>query len=403
MKIKRYRKVLLMLLCAAAAFTCVYGFYETKESIPDKIYYCEDEERPLDNLAENPFVTYSTEIPASGSGSYKISCELFDMIPLKTVKAEKVSRQSVYACAAPVGIYMETKGVLIVDAGEVENQMGELVKPAEHLVQPGDYIQKIDGKVCENKKELLELVKQSGGKPMILTLLRDGDTIEQRMVPVLSPDGAYHIGVWVRDNIQGIGTLTYINQDGSYGALGHGISDVDTGKLLRLGNGELYQADILDIVPGREGNPGELQGVIHYQQEKLLGTISKNTPVGIFGEVNPEEINLLASGNYEVAMKQELVEGEASILCSVEGTHKEYKAVISNIDMSQCETNKCFQIRITDPELLEKTGGIVQGMSGSPILQNGKLVGAVTHVLVQDSTRGYGVFMETMIEASKKE
>lgn len=401
MKMRRYRRLLLMLLVVAAVCTCVYAFFEIKESIPDQIYYCEDEEKPLDNLTRNPFVTYSTEIPASGNDSFQISCRLLDIIPLKNVKVEKVSRKSVYACAMPVGIYMETKGVLIVDAGEVENQMGEMVKPAENLVQPGDYIEKINGEICEDKKELLEKVGKSEGNPLVLTLLRAGERIEQRMTPVLSPDGVYRIGVWVRDNIQGIGTLTYMNQDGSYGALGHGISDVDTGKLLKLGSGELYQADILDVVPGREGNPGELQGVIHYQQEKLLGDILKNTPVGIFGEISPKEWNLLPKKNYEIAMKQEIVEGPVSILCSVEGESREYQAAVSNIDMSQWETNKCFQIEITDEELLGKTGGIVQGMSGSPVIQNGKIIGAVTHVLVQDSSRGYGVFLETMIRAAE--
>ncbi|MDD3279165.1 MAG: SpoIVB peptidase [Lachnospiraceae bacterium] len=395
---KKYRRLLFVLLLLSLAFTSIYMFYEIRSSIPDQIYYCEDEEQPLEHLTENPLVTYSTEIQASGNGSYQINCQLMDLIPLKTVKAVKVERKSIYACAMPVGIYMETSGVLIVDAGEVKTRDEEFLKPAQNLVQPGDYIEKVDGTILENKKQLLEQVKQSQGNPLVLTLRRNGETIQQRLTPVLAADGVYRIGVWVRDNIQGIGTLTYLNQDGSYGALGHGISDVDIGDLLKLGSGELYQADILEVIRGRQGSPGELQGVIHYQEEETLGTIDRNTKVGIFGTISQEKWNQIPKKSCEIAMKQETVEGEASILCCINGEITEYQAKISKIDMSQYETNKCFQIEVTDQRLLEKTGGIVQGMSGSPILQNGKMIGAVTHVFVNDPTKGYGIFIETMLE-----
>ena len=188
-----------------------------------------------------------------------------------------------------------------------------------------------------------------------------------------------------------------MEEDNTFGALGHGISDVDVGEILKVGSGELYQADILSVVKGQDGSPGELQGVIHYYPEELIGEINDNSKVGIYGTLSDEGAASLPLRSVEIGRKQEIEIGPATILCCVDGTVQEYGIEVTQIDWNQQDTNKCFTIKVTDQELLDKTGGIVQGMSGSPILQNGRLIGAVTHVFISDATSGYGVFIENML------
>ena len=187
----------------------------------------------------------------------------------------------------------------------------------------------------------------------------------------------------------------YVDQEGRFGALGHGISDTDTGELLDVSGGELYQAQIISIIRGTQGVPGELSGYIEYEEEKKIGTIEQNTDIGIFGQIFSD--SQFSREKVMIGYKQEVKEGKAQILMQIEGKVEYYDIEITEIYSSQQNTNKSFQIQVTDPDLLAKTGGIVQGMSGSPILQNGKLVGAVTHVFVQDSSKGYGIFIENML------
>ena len=217
------------------------------------------------------------------------------------------------------------------------------------------------------------------------------------MTPVETEDGSYKLGIWVRDNIQGIGTLTYVEPNGTFGALGHGISDADTGERLEISDGDLYRADILSIRKGTAGTPGELRGVINYREENRIGTICGNSQYGIRGQMEPgkytESMKKIPTG-----LKQEIQTGKAEIRCDIGDGIREYQCEILEIDSNARDTNKCFVLRITDDDLLSRTGGIVQGMSGSPVLQNGKLIGAITHVFVNDPTKGYGIFIENMME-----
>ena len=230
---------------------------------------------------------------------------------------------------------------------------------------------------------------------MNLLVSRKGEEIPLSLEPVQTGESEYKLGIWVRDNTQGIGTMTYMEQDGTFGALGHGISDTDTGQLLDVSGGELYQAQILSIMKGAKGTPGELSGYIEYQDSKKLGQIVKNTEEGIFGKISdPQQWPVMQA---EVGYKQEVEVGDAEIVTDLgEGT-KAYKIQITDIYKERADTNKAFEIQVTDSRLLEKTGGIVQGMSGSPVLQNGKIIGAVTHVFVRDPAKGYGIFIENML------
>ena len=396
-KQKKYRKFLWYALVGTllSLFILIYG--TMKDHIPDEIFVYADEETDWETFFQEPLISYDETVEVSQNGSYQIRCKWLGVLPLKTIKVHTVEKQEVLVSGSPVGIYMETKGVLVIDSGEITDREGIRRTPAEHIIQSGDYICEIDGKVLTGKKQLMQLVRENQGEPMELQVIRHQETIKLEMTPVETEDGSYKLGIWVRDNIQGIGTLTYVEPNGTFGALGHGISDTDTGERLEISDGDLYRADILSIRKGTAGTPGELRGVINYREENRIGTICGNSQYGIRGQMEPgkytESMKKIPTG-----LKQEIQTGKAEIRCDIGDGIREYQCEILEIDSNARDTNKCFVLRITDDDLLSRTGGIVQGMSGSPVLQNGKLIGAITHVFVNDPTKGYGIFIENMME-----
>ena len=396
-KQKKYRKFLWYALVGTllSLFILIYG--TMKDHIPDEIFVYADEETDWETFFQEPLISYDETVEVSQNGSYQIRCKWLGVLPLKTIKVHTVEKQEVLVSGSPVGIYMETKGVLVIDSGEITDREGIRRTPAEHIIQSGDYICEIDGKVLTGKRQLMQLVRENQGEPMELQVIRHQETIKLEMTPVETEDGSYKLGIWVRDNIQGIGALTYVEPNGTFGALGHGISDADTGERLEISDGDLYRADILSIRKGTAGTPGELRGVINYREENRIGTICGNSQYGIRGQMEPgkytESMKKIPTG-----LKQEIQTGKAEIRCDIGDGIREYQCEILEIDSNARDTNKCFVLRITDDDLLSRTGGIVQGMSGSPVLQNGKLIGAITHVFVNDPTKGYGIFIENMME-----
>ena len=283
----------------------------------------------------------------------------------------------------PVGIYMETDGVMVLSTESLEGVDGEEHEPAAGIVRTGDYITAV------NEKEI------SGS--VVLTLRRSGETMDVRIRPVECAPDDYKLGIWVRDNVQGLGTVTFLTEQSRFGALGHGIHDTDTNVLMTISDGTLYKTSIQDVIKGADGSPGTMEGIIVYNNYNVLGTIDKNTEAGIYGTVDRIDELFEEQIPIETASAGEIVTGDALMRCFVDNEVKDYKIQVTDIDTSGSEINKGLVIQVTDPELLEKTGGIIQGMSGSPIIQNGKLIGAVTHVFVQDSTKGYGIFIENML------
>lgn len=391
---KRYRFILVSAAAVAFAAMIALGYSQLKDSIPDEVRITEGQDE-LEQIFNNPLVTWENTIAVSGGKSFTIPCKIMNTVFLKNVKVEVVQPEAVYACGNTVGIYMATEGILIVDTEEIQGEDGGYYEPAENLVQPGDYITAFNQQPIQSKSDLIDAIHGCEGGDVELSLVRRGEEIELSVCPVKSTEGDYKLGIWVRDDTQGIGTLTYVDEYGNYGALGHGISDVDTGELLNIRNGKLYNAQIVGIHKGTKGTPGELSGLIRYEDSNVIGTIEGNNDNGIYGKINNTEgmdFRML-----EVGYKQDMELGAASILCAVNGQVEEYEVEITKIDYNHQDTNKSFVINVTDERLLEQTGGIVQGMSGSPVLQNGKIVGAVTHVFVQDSTGGYGIFIENML------
>ncbi len=316
----------------------------------------------------------------------------------KEVSAGTGSENLLIPGGMPIGIYMETDGVMVLGTDEIKSSDGSSTSPAKHLVKDGDYIVGIDEEEVENKQELIEVMQNLSKKTVILHLRRKMEYIDVKIHPAKDEEGKYKLGIWVRDNVQGLGTITFLNANSEFGALGHGIHDVDTSELLEISEGTLYETSIQNIKKGQNGSPGGMEGIIVYNHYNVLGSITSNTETGIYGKIDRVDKVFKNQEAYPAASKEEIKTGKAYIRCAVSGEVKDYEIQITKIDLHPGEVNKGIEIRVTDEELLRITGGIVQGMSGSPILQDGKIVGAVTHVFVQDSTKGYGIFIENMLE-----
>lgn len=335
---------------------------------------------------------------AWNTGSYEMKVRLFGVIPLKTVQVQAVEETYVIPCGCPVGIYLETQGVMVIDTGEVTDAEGNVRRPADTILQSGDYIQMVDGVIIEEKEQLIEAIQKSQGEPMILTVQRNENVIQVQIIPISTGDGGYKAGIWVRDDMQGIGTLTYATED-TFAALGHGVNDMDTGKLVELDSGDLRKASVLGVIKGTSGTPGSVTGTVDYTEEGYLGEIQTNSECGITGSLEQlEKLPIdVARTKVPIALKQEVTTGTAYLRSDISGEMKDYEIRITEIHIGESHTTKGMELQVTDPELMNLTGGIIQGMSGSPILQNGKLVGAVTHVFVNDPTKGYGIFIENML------
>ena len=334
------------------------------------------------------------------SNKYLMNVKLFGFIPFKQVSIQVISDRELIPVGEPIGLYVKTDGLLVIGVGEFRGMDGLTYSPAKYILRSGDYIKEINGKPISDKEKFMDIIKKCDGQNITLKIERNDQEMEVCIHPVKNEDKEYKLGIWIRDNAQGIGTMTYIDADGRFGALGHGVSDVDTSTLMNLEDGTLYQTEIVSIQKGINGDPGELTGRIIYDESKILGDIDYNGQEGIFGQCNEEAEIMMDQDPIPIGLKQEIKIGEAQILCSVSGKSEYYGIQITAIHLDNDNINKGIELRVTDSRLLDITGGIVQGMSGSPILQNGKLVGAVTHVLVNDPTRGYGIFIENMLDAA---
>ncbi len=340
---------------------------------------------------------HPVKVRANEIDTYQMDLKLFGVLPYKNVDIEVIQDKMLIPSGIPIGIYVKTNGVLVVGIGEFEDGDGGKVSPAKYALQKGDYILEADGEEIENKKQLIRLIEESGGENMVLTIKRNEEITDVMVTPACNQNQQWKLGIWIRDNAQGIGTMTYEDTNHTFGALGHGINDVDTSMLMNLDEGTLYKTEIVGITRGTNGSPGELTGYIEYDADNVIGEITENTAEGIFGVCDEEITEAACYEPIPIALKQEIELGPAQIICSVTGEPEFYDVEIAEVNLDGDNINRGIVIRVADEKLLTLTGGIIQGMSGSPIIQNGKLVGAVTHVLVQDSTRGYGIFIEEML------
>lgn len=306
----------------------------------------------------------------------------------------------VYPLGEIVGLYTECNGVFVIDTCEIESSNGEFISPCKGALRTGDYILCVNGKELEKKETLVKAVNESKGTAIELKIIRGEETIHTSITPVMGKNGKYMLGVWVKDDLAGVGTITYYTEDGSFAALGHGMGDGVTKEILSVKGGEVYISKIVGIQKGKRGTPGEVKAVIYYGKSNHIGELDKNCGEGIYGVLDEEDVVRYKRNCrvYQLGNKQEIQIGRAQIVSDVSGERRLYDIEIEYIDYLAITSNKGLHIKVTDAELLDLTGGIVQGMSGSPIIQNGKLIGAVTHVLVNDPERGYGIFIEEMMD-----
>lgn len=366
--------------------------------LPDRYYLAKGE---TFSIGDNKMIqavsssSYPLSVYSSTGNTFQMDLKLFGLINIKDVNVQVVDRRVVSLCGTPFGIKMVTDGVMVVGTGNVTDMHSQSVNPAKEAgIQEGDVILSVNGEKISSKKQLTKLFSTCGATPISITVRRGNDLQNLTVSPVKSSmDNDYHLGLWVRDSSAGIGTMTFFDpNNGCFAGLGHAICDVDTGQIMPLSQGEIVEASIIGVQAGSAGSPGQLQGA--FVADSPVGQLYQNSYNGVYGKLSSLPPY---SQTIPMAQSQEVKEGPVQIMTTVEGEKPRlFEAYIEKVSLSQDEPTKNMVLRITDPELLELSGGIVQGMSGSPIIQDGMLVGAVTHVFVNDPTRGYGIFAENM-------
>ena len=355
-----------------------------------------------DNINNKFRKTYKIDGLDEGAAEYQL--KLLGLIPVKKLDINVVNRKYLVPGGNAIGVRLNTKGVLVVAVTDVIGADGKRYNPARDAgIKNGDCILEIDNTRVKDASHVVKLLNQIQDREVKIVIERNKIRYETEIKPVKSvQDNCYRMGIWVRDKTAGIGTLTFYDENSKiFGALGHGITDIDTGNLLNVEYGRIMNARISNIEQGRKGNPGEIKGIF-YETENVLGEIVKNSPYGIYGIIGDEFFNTNRGKAIPIGFKEEVKEGKAYILSTIDGDKVEkFEIEIVKAQAQQYPSQKSMTIKITDKRLLQKTGGIVQGMSGSPIIQDGKLIGAVTHVFVNDPTKGYGIYIEWMLEQAK--
>ncbi|MGI5900643.1 MAG: SpoIVB peptidase [Christensenellales bacterium] len=342
-------------------------------------------------------------LTSSQEGKGTITLSLFGFIPVKTMTVSVLDDMVLIPGGLAVGVTLRTQGVLVVGMSPVTLENGQQICPVREAgLNPGDTIVAVNGGEVTDTESLIGLVSkaQREGEGVQLTVMRYGETMLFDVEPVSDSSGQPKLGLWARDSTNGVGTLTYYDPSTKlFGALGHPITDADTGALLPVRSGHLYPAEIVGTKKGERGAPGELKGVFGTDSPSI-GTLTDNTLYGVFGGIIGNVSGLLYPEGLPVAGRSSVELGKASIISTVDKDGpKEYECEILQVFRQDSISGKSLVVKITDEELLAKTGGIVQGMSGSPIIQNGHIVGAITHVYVSDPTRGYGIYIEWMLGA----
>lgn len=383
--------MLLLSLCIAAA-ACI-GYLDWR--IPSAVT-ANGKEAALCQIT-NDFVSfsYNTEetTPGSAVSHYSGRATLLGMVPLKEVSVNVVQLKKVYPGGMNFGIRLNTDGVLVVGMSSVTSESKSVSPAYDAGLRAGDIITAINGQAVTTAEQVTSLFCASGGASMQITAVRGKETKEFSLKCARSDDdGRYKAGVWIRDSTAGIGTVTFVTEDGLFAGLGHGICDSDTGVLLPLRSGTVTGVTVSGINKGQPGCPGELKG---YLSGDVCGELIANTKCGLYGRYS--QMPTAYGDALPIGLKDEIRNGDATILSAVSGELRSYTVRISDCGRGGDSDCKNFIVTVTDPDLIAQTGGIVQGMSGSPIIQNGKLVGAVTHVLVNDPKKGYGIFIENML------
>lgn len=366
-------------------------------SLPDEYTVADNGKIELGNVYSVYTDVSDSAAVSTGQSEYTAEIKALGTIPVKDIKVSFTRRQYVNLGGNIIGIKMYTDGVIVVNVDKVSVKKGSVTPGTDAGLREGDIITAVENTPVNSSKEFSAMIEKSQGKALQLSVLRGTREYSMQMTPALSTSGKYKAGIWVRDSSAGVGTVTYTVPDGGFVALGHAVCDVDTGELMPLSQGEAVEAGIKGIYKGSSDLPGELCGMF---TGVSVGRLTGNFSTGIYGKFDDEEY--LKGKTVAVARPQEIKEGKAQILCTVDESGPQYYDIeITRLYSPSDTANRNMVIKVTDERLIEKTGGIVQGMSGSPIIQNSMLAGAVTHVFISDPTQGYGVFATNMLEAAQ--
>lgn len=397
------------IVCILTPIIClILSTYVNIEKIPEFIFVREN-----DTIKTGYFLSIgnnksnvAVDSIQNSEANENLNVKLLGLFPVKAVNVKPVPEISIYPGGVSVGVKLNTKGVLVVALSDIESDKGKITSPsATSGIMIGDNIISINGVEIENSEMLVREINNNESKEVEFTIERKGEKSTKKVQPVKNTtEGKYKIGLWVRDSTAGVGTLTfYDSKNKKFAALGHPVTDVDTGTILNINRGEVVSSSIVSIRKGVKGNPGELKGIF-VDEDIVLGNVTKNTECGIFGTANDkiiDNLNKKYNKPMKIALRNEIKEGKAQIITTIdENGPKCYDIEIVKLLEQEEPGPKSMVIKITDATLLEKTGGIVQGMSGSPIIQNNKIVGAVTHVLINKPDTGYGIYIEWMLKDS---
>lgn len=358
-----------------------------------------------ESIVETIFNEGSKSITLNGidEGKTNLQVKLLGLIPVKSYNVDVVNRPALIPGGNAIGVRMNTKGVLVVAVTEVIDIKGNRISPAREAgLKVGDSIIEINGEKISSAEQVVKILNNVKNEQVNIIVLRNKNEIKIAATPVQClQDNSYRLGIWVRDKTSGIGTMTFYHKESNkFGALGHGIADMDTGKLLNVEKGLVMNAKISDVEQGKKGTPGEIKGVF-YKTDDILGEIYDNNDYGIYG-VLKENNEIKNREPIPIGYKDEVEIGKAYILSTLDDNKiDKYEIEILKVEPQEKAAQKSMVVKVTDKRLLNKTGGIIQGMSGSPIIQNGRLIGAITHVFVNDPTKGYGLYIEWMLENIK--
>ena len=380
--VKNVRRV-----CLVLTLLVLYTYVVSIQNLPNNIVIFEGEKVSLNTLfgvslnIKNDNGIVQTVSNNEGktineTGRQKIAVNLFNNVEVKNLNVDVIPKTTVIPVGNIAGLKLYTQGVLVVGMTEIEGMDNKKYKPFQNTgIEEGDRIISVNESNVTTVEELTKQINQSNGSKIQLQYMHEEETRECSITPVQTSKTEYKLGLWVRDSAAGVGTVTFYEPSTKmFAALGHGITDIDTGELISISSGTFITSRILNITKGQSGNPGKIQGSI--EEGSKIGEIYKNTKFGVYGKVeNLSALNIDASKEMQIAMRDEIQIGKATILCSLDNkTSKEYQIEIEKIYLDNDYDNKSMKIRITDPELIEKTGGIIQGMSGAAIIQNGKFI-----------------------------
>lgn len=417
---RKYRLLLMTLFCVNLCLAGVWYFKKVDSMVPSHMYlFCNQNASiewnvPLQGTCDEAKEVFAIKndgqkkenatfaldrpvsVKASAVGSYQAELKFFGILPYKKIQFDVIEKAKVMPSGEAVGLYIISDGIMVLGTTKIEGKDGLTYEPAKDILQSGDCVTKVENKQVGNIDDVIDRLQKAKGDTVTLEVERQKQKIHVKIRRILTKDGQYKIGAWLREDTEGIGTLSFVTDKNEFAALGHGITDMDTGELIHLSKGKVYPAQIEDIQKGKAGNPGELIGNVEIGDYNRIGWIKSNTRLGITGTVLSTAYQYHSAEALPVGLKQEVKKGKAYIMCELGKQVKKYQVSIEEIDVNSTD-NKGMVVRITDKIMLKRAGGIVQGMSGAPIIQNGKVIGAVTHVFVNDPTRGYGTFIENML------